>query len=76
MPGIFAFIGLFAVVSSAAVKSADLLPLVVYAEPGVDNDSLWMADAKDYLEAEGLADRFAQMGLPAPGPRDTTGVSL
>jgi ABC-type nitrate/sulfonate/bicarbonate transport system substrate-binding protein len=55
LAGNFAFIGLFAVVFSAAVKSADLLPLVVYAEPGVDNDSLWMADAKGYLKAEGLA---------------------
>lgn len=52
--GIAALIGLVVMTSSAAVKAKDLLPLVVYAEPGVDNDSLWMADVKGYLKAEGL----------------------
>lgn len=32
----------------------DLLPLTVYAQPGTNADSLWMAEAKGLLKAEGL----------------------
>jgi ABC-type nitrate/sulfonate/bicarbonate transport system substrate-binding protein len=48
----FAFLALLASLHWAA--AADLLPLVVYAEPDVDADSLLMADAKGYFKDEGL----------------------
>ena len=38
----------------STAPAADLLPLTVYAEPGVDADSLWMAEVKGVLKEEGL----------------------
>jgi NitT/TauT family transport system substrate-binding protein len=40
--------------ASRLVAAADLLPLVVYAQPGANADSLWMAEAKGLFKAEGL----------------------
>jgi len=48
---VFAFL-LFAI--SSRLPAADLLPLSVFAEPGADADSLWMAEAKGLFKAEGL----------------------
>jgi ABC-type nitrate/sulfonate/bicarbonate transport system substrate-binding protein len=47
-----AFVALAA--SSGFSAGAELLPLVVYAEPDVDADSLWMAEAKGAFKDEGL----------------------
>jgi ABC-type nitrate/sulfonate/bicarbonate transport system substrate-binding protein len=44
---------LFPALSRRAV-GGELLPLVVYAEPDVDADSLWMAEAKGLFKDEGL----------------------
>jgi ABC-type nitrate/sulfonate/bicarbonate transport system substrate-binding protein len=56
--GIAARSTVFAIVILGAfcrfAAAAELLPLVVYAEPGADADSLWMAEAKDVFKAEGL----------------------
>jgi ABC-type nitrate/sulfonate/bicarbonate transport system substrate-binding protein len=56
--GIAARSTVFAIVILGAfcrlAAGAELVPLVVYAEPGADADSLWMAEAKDVFKAEGL----------------------
>ena len=40
--------------ASRLSAAADLLPLVVYAQPGANADSLWIAEAKGLFKAEGL----------------------
>jgi len=50
-----AFFGfIFPIATLRSADAADLLPLVVYAEPDVDADSLWMAEAKGVFKDEGL----------------------
>lgn len=44
--------------AAPAARAADLLPLTVYAEPGIDDDALWMAEAKGLFKAEGLDVQF------------------
>jgi ABC-type nitrate/sulfonate/bicarbonate transport system substrate-binding protein len=39
---------------SRRAGGAELLPLTVFAEPDVDSDSLWMAEAKGVFKDEGL----------------------
>jgi ABC-type nitrate/sulfonate/bicarbonate transport system substrate-binding protein len=56
--GIAAKVAAVSIVSLAALSepaiAAELLPLVVYGEPGADADSLWMAEAKGIFKDEGL----------------------
>ena len=47
-------LSLASLVGSAGRAGNDPLPLVVYAQPGTNADSLWMAEAKGFLKAEGL----------------------
>jgi NitT/TauT family transport system substrate-binding protein len=56
--GIVARIAALAILSLAAsyrlTVAAELSPLVVYAQPGTNADSLWMAEAKGLFKEEGL----------------------
>jgi ABC-type nitrate/sulfonate/bicarbonate transport system substrate-binding protein len=47
-------VAIFALIASASASAADLKPVMVFIEPGVSDDGVWMALAKNLYKEAGL----------------------